>query len=230
MVYGRSACTAIAGPRSEPPMPMFTTRVKGLPELPTMRPARTFSAKVSMCSRSVITTRAMSAAPDVRSRRLPQRHVQHRAPFGGVDLLAAPHRVAVVLQAHRLGQLEELAEHHLIEMLAREIHQQARALAREALEAARVAREELAGRDRVQPRRHGWPAPARGEYGDLRPSAWAGSSGGLLGWGHGGRVEALDCTGHVVDLRRRELREDRQRQHLAAARSDSGSSPARWPR
>src|SRR6185437_5258512 len=42
------------------------------------------------------------------------------------------------------------------------------------------------------------------------------SSGGLLGWGLCGRVEALDCTGHMVDLRPGELRENGQRQYLAS--------------
>src|SRR5205814_1845867 len=33
-VKAESACTAMAGPKSEPPMPLFPTRRKGLPALP----------------------------------------------------------------------------------------------------------------------------------------------------------------------------------------------------
>ena len=56
-VYCSSACTAINGPRSEPPMPMLITSLKGLFKLPTMRPERTDSANDNIRSRSSITRR-----------------------------------------------------------------------------------------------------------------------------------------------------------------------------
>src|SRR6185437_16796684 len=74
----------------------------------------------------------------------------------------------VVLEAHRLGELQELAQHHLIEVLAREIHEQPRALAREALEPPGIAREQLFGRDGVQP---------RGMGGQFRPEGSTGTCG-----------------------------------------------------
>ena len=45
---GASARVAIAGPRSEPPMPMLTTSVIGWPSAPRTRPSRTSAAKASI--------------------------------------------------------------------------------------------------------------------------------------------------------------------------------------
>ena len=49
---GASARAAIAGPRSEPPMPMLTTSVIGWPSAPRTRPSRTSAAKLSIFSRA----------------------------------------------------------------------------------------------------------------------------------------------------------------------------------
>ena len=49
---GDSACAAMAGPRSDPPMPILTTAVKGLPSAAVMRPWRMSSAKDRQRSRS----------------------------------------------------------------------------------------------------------------------------------------------------------------------------------
>ncbi len=53
----------MAGPRSEPPMPMLTTSLNGFFVLPTIRPLRTLSANPSMRSRSFMTVRSISAPP-----------------------------------------------------------------------------------------------------------------------------------------------------------------------
>ena len=102
-VYARSASTAMAGPRSEPPMPMFTTSRNGWPLLPVIAPLRTPSAKASMRARSLITVFSDLRAADRCARRLAQRHVQHGAVLGGVDALAAPHGVDALLavRSHR---------------------------------------------------------------------------------------------------------------------------------
>jgi len=61
--------------------------------------------------------------------------------------------------AHGIGELTELRERDLIEPLAREVHQQPGVLAGEALEAPRIALEQLRHRHDDQPRR------LRGELG-----------------------------------------------------------------
>ena len=55
---GSSAATAMRGPRSEPPMPMFTTSV-----MPLRVVSRTSSAKASMASRVACTSSLKGAAP-----------------------------------------------------------------------------------------------------------------------------------------------------------------------
>ncbi len=53
---GFSASQTSLGPRSEPPMPMWTTVRNGLPVAPAMRPARTPSAKPRICARVASTS------------------------------------------------------------------------------------------------------------------------------------------------------------------------------
>ena len=142
----------MAGPRSEPPMPMLTTRRKGCA-------GAALDAALAHTLRKGEHARALGhhglldvGAAERRTRRLPQRHVQHGAVLGGVDLLAAPHGLDPLAQTHRIGELEELRERDLIEPLAGEIHQQPGVLAREALEAPRIALEQLLHRHRREPR------------------------------------------------------------------------------
>jgi len=101
-------------------------------------------------------------AAERRTRRLAQRDVQHGAALGGVDELATKHGVDTLAQARDVGQLAKLRQRNLIEPLAREIHQQSDLLAREALEAPRVALEELRHRHDDEPR------GLRGELGPHR--------------------------------------------------------------
>ncbi len=71
---GASARAAMAGPRSEPPMPMLTTSVKRWPLAALMAPPRTASAKAPIFSRSAATSGITSwpcasiALPGVRVR------------------------------------------------------------------------------------------------------------------------------------------------------------------
>ena len=155
-VKARSACTAMAGPRSEPPMPMLTTSVKGFCALPTIAPPRTPSANASMRSRSLMTVLLDLGAADAGARRLAQRHVQHRAILGGVDLLAAPHRIDALAQPDGVGELQRACRARSRRgAAARSPCSRPDRLAREALEAARVAREQLVRRARCQTLRRG---------------------------------------------------------------------------
>ena len=63
-----------------------------------------WSAKSSMRSRSASTSFSISAPPMPRAARLAQRHVQHGAPLGGVDRIAAPHRLDALAQRHRIRE------------------------------------------------------------------------------------------------------------------------------
>ena len=71
---GESARDAIAGPRSEPPMPILTTSLNGAPVAPRMSPERTARAKAKTFSRSASISGRMFSPPtrsgrDERSRR-----------------------------------------------------------------------------------------------------------------------------------------------------------------
>ena len=88
LVNSSRASTAMAGPRSEPPMPIFTTRVKGLPALPTMRPSRTAFGEIQHALALGNHLAGDGAGPDRGALRLAQGHMQHRAILGAVDVFA----------------------------------------------------------------------------------------------------------------------------------------------
>ncbi len=118
--YASRARYAIAGPRSEPPMPMLTTVVIRCPVAPSHSPLRTRSANAlirvehrvhvghDVRHRAVVAGRA-----DARARRCPQCHVEHGALLGGVDRRAGEHRVAAGRHAGRVGHREQRG-HHLV--------------------------------------------------------------------------------------------------------------------
>ena len=90
---GRQRRVAIAGPRSEPPMPMLTTSLNVSPATPRISPERTWSAKPrnrsSVACTSGMTFIAVDA--DVGVARRTQRDVQDGAVLGDVDRLAGEH-------------------------------------------------------------------------------------------------------------------------------------------
>ena len=100
-VYARSASYAITGPRSEPPIPMLTTlrmRLAGV-ALPVAR-ADAVGEGGHAVEHLVHLGDDVDAVDDERrALRHPQRHVQHRAVLGDVDVLAAEHRVAALPRA-----------------------------------------------------------------------------------------------------------------------------------
>ena len=63
---GASARAAMAGPRSEPPMPMLMTSVIGWPSAPRTRPSRTSAAKLSIFSRVPMTS-GITSLPSTRT-------------------------------------------------------------------------------------------------------------------------------------------------------------------
>ena len=92
-------------------MPMLTTLRIGLPVWPVHSPERTRSAKALIRS-SVSCTCLTTSTPVDDQRALarhPQRHVEHGAVLGDVDVLAGEHRFATLLDAALAGQLGRAA-------------------------------------------------------------------------------------------------------------------------
>ena len=92
-------------------MPMLTTLRMRLPVWPVHSPERTASAKRAIRS-STAWTAGTTFSPSttiVASARRAQGDVQDGAVLGGVDLLAAEHRVDPLAQAALLGQLRAAA-------------------------------------------------------------------------------------------------------------------------
>ncbi len=113
-VNASRALVAIAGPRSEPPMPMLTTCV-------IRSSARMRSANAAIWS-STACTSGTTSAPSTVSRhagRRPQRHVHHGPILGDVDVLAGEHRVASGLDAALAGQREQRLEDRCVDRLLR---------------------------------------------------------------------------------------------------------------
>ena len=86
----------MTGPRSLPPIPMFTTLRIGLPVKPVHSPWRTLLAKApiwsSTCMHGFPSLGHLRRGERLSARRA-QRGVQHGAAFGGIDRVAAEHGV-----------------------------------------------------------------------------------------------------------------------------------------
>ena len=85
--------TAIAGPRSEPPMPMLITVVKRAARA-AIDASRTSSANYSMRSRSASTWRAMSAPPGAFGETAGTRNAACRTARPSVMLIGSPRHIA----------------------------------------------------------------------------------------------------------------------------------------
>ncbi len=132
-----------------------------------------------------------------------QRRVQYRAPFGGVDGFAAPHRLDARAQSGGIGQARQQAQAVVIDALARKIQVEPGGFAREAAAARRI---------RVAQR-----AQAHGAgFGGARLQGTPG--GGQIVVGHRdwdlAAKEGGDGIDNVLELRLRQLRVDRQRQRF----------------
>ena len=83
-------------------------------------------------------------SPRLRCRVLEERDMQRRAVLGGVDPPAAEHRGAGAFQAALAGERHQQREAALVDAVLRIVEEEAGAAYREALEAVRVGREQLA--------------------------------------------------------------------------------------
>ena len=106
------------------------------------------------------------------ARGLAEGDMKHRTVFGGVDFIAAPHGVDPGAHANRIHELEQFLQNDLVKALPGEVHEETDLLARESLEATRVAREQL-------PRRHA--AQSGGVGSQLCPSCRPWTRDRLLG-------------------------------------------------
>ena len=87
----------------------------------------------------------IGAADDQRAvARHAQRHVEHRAVLGDVDVLPGEHRIAPLGNAGFRGELHEEPKRLVGDTILREVEEQPGRLARQALGAARVGAEERA--------------------------------------------------------------------------------------
>ncbi|CAM5452567.1 hypothetical protein SAVIM40S_00387 [Streptomyces avidinii] len=105
----RRASYAMAGPRSEPPIPMLTTFLMRLPVKPVHAPDLTRLGEGRHLVEDGVHGGDDVLAVDLDDRvgRCAQGGVQHRPVLGRVDLLAAEHRLAQLGHAGGLGQLAE---------------------------------------------------------------------------------------------------------------------------
>ena len=140
-VSGCSASTAMAGPRSEPPMPMLMTVSNGVPAEPRIVPLRTSVGELQHAlALGEHLARDVRAARGVRgSRRHAQRGVQHGAILGGVDGLAGPHRFDARAQARGIGEAGQQAQPVVVDALAGKVEVQPNGFAGESAAACRIA-------------------------------------------------------------------------------------------
>ena len=216
-VSGCSASTAMAGPRSEPPMPMLMTVVNGAPPEPRTTPSRTLFGELQHAlalgehlARDVFAARGVGGDAGHA-----QRGVQHRATFGGVDGLAAPHGLDARAQVrrHRRGWPAGAGRRR------------------------RCAGARNRGTGRRPRARIGCRAPDPRRAGRARRTARVSRGarlqgtpgGGQIVMGHRGRRTIRGCETGPRWYRQRtascdscQLRIDRQRQDSCVARSDSG--------
>src|SRR6185295_17838104 len=95
----------MAGPRSEPPMPILTTSLMRLPFAVAMAPERTPVAKSHLAEDAVdVGHHVLAVDADRPVRAVAQRHMQHGAPFGDVDGIALEPPLAQALDVPRLGE------------------------------------------------------------------------------------------------------------------------------
>src|SRR6267143_3532903 len=107
-------------------------------------------------------------------------------------MLALPHGVDARAQADGVGKLKELGERDLIEPLAREVHEQPRLLARQALETPGIALEQLLHRHRRE---------TRGVGAQVRPHRRA-RTGTCGGWHEALRLIWSDLSSSITPLPR----------------------------
>ena len=90
----RSAWWAIAGPRSDPPMPMFTTVRIGLPVCPTHSPDRTRSENAAIRSRTAWTSGTTFSPSTTNSPSRGMRSATWPTARSSVTLMCSPANIA----------------------------------------------------------------------------------------------------------------------------------------
>ena len=105
----RRAWYAMAGPRSEPPIPRFTIAVIGLPVAPVQRPGADVVGKRAhpVEHRVDLADNVDTIHADRARLRCSQCGVQHRSILGGVDPVAAHHRVSGCSESGFVGECGE---------------------------------------------------------------------------------------------------------------------------
>ena len=153
---GDNARVAIAGPRSEPPMPILMTSVIGWPRAPRTRPSRTSAAKWSIFSRVRDDVRhdVVSIDQDRRAGEIAQCGVQDGAVLGDVDFLSGEHRVTPGLDPARLGELDERPQNGGVDALLGKIKQEIAEGDAELLKSRRIVGEVRSRRTREHARAH----------------------------------------------------------------------------
>ncbi len=144
---GLSARAAMAGPRSEPPMPILTTSANA-PPAPEKRPARTCSAKARKRS-SVPRTSSPAGAG------APPRSAMCRTARRSVTLMASPANIAsrrASTPAAR-ASARRAASASGVELFLGEVDGQVVEVEGQGRDAPGIAGEQLAQMDRCQPRR-----------------------------------------------------------------------------
>ena len=92
--YGRKASYAIAGPRSEPPMPMFTTLRMGRPVWPSHDPERTASANADIFASTRCTSATTSTPSTINDEPAGIRSATCSTERSSVTLMCSPANIA----------------------------------------------------------------------------------------------------------------------------------------
>ena len=168
---GDSARAAIAGPRSEPPMPMLTTLVIGWPRAPRTRPSRTSAAKASILSRSALIAGATSTPSTRIGAPERSRSALCSAARRSVELTSSPRNIASRLAATSAASasVEQQAQRLGVDPLLGEIVEQVAEDRMEAVEASRIGGEEIGNRAGRAARRAGRRARRRRSRASSRP-------------------------------------------------------------
>ena len=159
---------AMAGPRSEPPIPMLTTAAIRLPVAPVQDPLRMRSERSPILAEHRLHVADDVLAVDVQlaAGRHAQRHVEDGAVLGRVDVLAGEHGVAMLLDLGGPGHVHEEAQRLVGRPLLGVVEDEVGRRRRHARRPLGVVREELAQvprRDLLVVRRQRLPLGCRRE-------------------------------------------------------------------
>ena len=195
-----SASVATRGPRSEPPMPMFTTVAKRSPVAPRLLPSCTAVTKPRMRSRSAAASFDASSMPvgerglQAGTGRRAQRHVHGGAVLGDVDHLAGEQAAAEACQVRRLGEADQRVEHLGVDRRLGVVEREVVQAGAELMGAPGVGGEQRRDAPAVRAcRQRGQP----GEGG--LATRWLGHGGlGHGGLGHGGSIRRFRLVSNAA--------------------------------